>query len=42
MQVEFGKVGFRTNRKLSKIVPDHLEGMPGIKVRRFMLLFVML
>lgn len=34
LQVEFGKVGFRTNRKLSKIVPDHLEGMPGIKVCR--------
>lgn len=25
-QVEFGKVGFRTNRKLSKVTPDHLIG----------------
>lgn len=31
-QVEFGNVGFRTNRKLSKVVPQHLEGQPSVKV----------
>jgi hypothetical protein len=31
-QVEFGKVGFRTNRKLCKVVPEHQQGQPSIKV----------
>lgn len=31
LQVEFGKVGFRTNKKLSKVVPDHLAGQPSVK-----------
>lgn len=30
-QVEFGKVGFRTNRKLCKVVPEHQQGQPSIK-----------
>lgn len=36
LQVEFGKVGFRTNRKLSKVVPQHLEGQSSVKVRQLL------
>eukprot|EP00882_Tetradesmus_deserticola_P032409 GHRQ01036780.1.p1 GENE.GHRQ01036780.1~~GHRQ01036780.1.p1 ORF type:complete len:150 (-),score=41.02 GHRQ01036780.1:190-639(-) len=32
LQVEFGRVGFRTNRKLCKTQPEHLTGQPKIKV----------
>lgn len=31
-QVEFGKVGFRTNKKLCKVVPDHLSGQGRVKM----------
>jgi hypothetical protein len=31
-QVEFGEVGFRTNRKLCKVQPAHLAGLPAVKV----------
>jgi ABC-type sulfate transport system substrate-binding protein len=31
-QVEFGRVGFRTNRKLCKTPAEHLAGQPNIKL----------
>jgi ABC-type sulfate transport system substrate-binding protein len=31
-QVEFGCVGFRTNRKLCKTPAEHLAGQPSIKM----------
>jgi sulfate/thiosulfate transport system substrate-binding protein len=31
-QVEFGRVGFRTNRRLCRQMPEHLAGQPPVKL----------